>query len=146
MASAPTLITPKFLLPYPAPVSDYRCAVNADATAVVFERTTFTANGSVGPQLCLLDLANERAEPTFLLSGIEISTRPDWSWPTGRIAFNYTDSVMVGVLKAPGQAAALFGSSTEQMNYPTWFPDGAMLATEDMNGMPSPNPTTIDAS
>lgn len=37
MASAPpTLITPKFLLSYPAPVSDYRCAVNADATGAVF--------------------------------------------------------------------------------------------------------------
>ena len=32
------------------------------------------------------------------------------------------------------------------MNYPTWFPDGTMLATEDMNGRPSPNTTTINAS
>jgi Tol biopolymer transport system component len=95
--------------------------VNADATAAVFERTTFTANGSVGLQLCLLDLTKEGTEPTFLLPGIDISTRPDWSWGTGRIAFNYTGSVM-------------------------WFPDGIMLATEDMNGAPSPNTTTINAS
>ena len=147
MASAPpTLITPKFLIPYPAPVSDYRSAVNADATAAVFERSTFAADGSVGPQLCLLDLTKEGAEPTFLLPGVSISTRPDWSWGTGRIAFNYTGSVMVGVLKAPGQAATLFGSSTAGMNYPTWFPDGTVLATEDMNGAPSPNTTTINAS
>jgi hypothetical protein len=147
MASAPpTLITPKFLLPYPAPVSDYRCVVNADATAAIVERTTFTANGSVGPQLCLLDLTTEGAEPTFLLPGIDVSTRPDWSWATGRIAFNYTGSVMVGVLQSPGQTATLFGPSTQQMNYPTWFPDGTMLATEDDNGSPSPNTTTIDAS
>ena len=32
------------------------------------------------------------------------------------------------------------------MNYPTWFPDGTALATEDDNGSPSPNTTTIDAS
>jgi hypothetical protein len=146
MASAPILITPKFLLPYPAPVSDYRCVVNADATAVIVERTTFTASSSVGPQLCLLDLTKDGAEPTFLLPGIDISTRPDWSWTTGRIAFNYTGSVMVGVLQAPGQTATLFGASTAQMNYPTWFPDGTILATEDGNGSPSPNTTTIDAS
>ena len=147
MASAtPILITPKFLLPYPAPVSDYRCVVNADATAVILERTTFTANGSVGPQLCLLDLTKPGAEPTFLLPGIDISTRPDWSWTTGSIAFNYAGSVMVGVLQGPGQTTTLFGPSTAQMNYPTWFPDGKTLATEDGNGSPSPNTTTIDAS
>lgn len=147
MAGAqPILITPEFLLPYPAPVSDYRCVVNADATAAIVERTTFTATGSAGPQLCLLDLTKAGAEPTFLLPGIDVSTRPDWSWATGRIAFNYTSSVMVGVLQAPGQAATLFGPSTTQMNYPTWFPDGTMLATEDDNGSPSPNTTTIDAS
>jgi Tol biopolymer transport system component len=145
-SAPPTLITPGFLLPYPAPVSDYRCAVNADATAAILERTTFSATGPVGPQLCLLDLTKEGAEPTFLLPGIDVSTRPDWSWTTGRIAFNYTGSVMVGVLPAPGQAATLFGSSTAQMNYPTWFPDGTKLATEDDNGTPSPNTTTIDAS
>ena len=81
--------------------------MNADATAAVFERTTFTANGSVGPQLCLLDLTKAGAEPTFLLPGIEISTRPDWSWATGRIAFNYTGSVMVGVLQGAGSGRDL---------------------------------------
>jgi hypothetical protein len=149
MASAsPTLITPKFVFAYPLSpnVSDYRCVVNADATAVIVERTTFTAGGSVGPQLCLFDLTKGGAEPTFLLPGIDISTRPDWSWTTGRIAFNYAGSVMVGVLQAPGQSATLFGPPTAQMDYPTWFPDGTMLATEDGNGSPSPNTTTIDAS
>jgi WD40-like Beta Propeller Repeat len=149
MASAPPiLIEPKFLLTYPAPVSDYRCVVNADATAVIVERSTFTANGSVGPQLCLVDLTKEKAEPTFLLPGIYASTRPDWSWATGRIAFNYagSGSDMVGVLQAPGGIATLFGPSTAQMDYPTWFPDGATLATEDGSGTPSPNTTTFDAS
>ena len=149
MASAPpTLITPKFLLTYPAQVSDYRCVVNADATAVIVERSTLTANGSVGPELCLVDLTKPGAEPTFLLPGIYASTRPDWSWTTGRIAFNYggSSSVMVGVLPAPGQPATLFGPVTAQMAYPTWFPDGATLATEDGSGTPSPNTTTIHAS
>ena len=46
MASAPpTLITPKFVFDYPLSpnVSDYRCVVNADATAVIVERSTLTA-------------------------------------------------------------------------------------------------------
>lgn len=147
MASAPPiLVTPKFVLPYPAPVSDYRCVVNADATAVIVERTTFTAAGPTGPQLCLVNLTKKGAEPTFLLPGLAISTRPDWSWTTGRIAFNYSGSIMVGVLQAPGQTPTLFDPSTAKMNYPTWFPDGTMLATEDDNGSPSPNTTTIDAS
>ena len=120
MASAPpTLITPRFLLPYPQPVNDYRCAVNATATAAIVERTIFTANGPVGPQPCLLDLTKEGAEPTFLLPGIDVSTRPDWLWKTEQIAFNYSGSVMVGVLMVPGQAATLFGSSMAEMNYPT---------------------------
>ena len=39
MASAlPALIEPKFLLTHPAAVSDYRCVVNADATAAIVER------------------------------------------------------------------------------------------------------------
>ena len=38
MTGAP-FITPNFLLPYSAQASDYRCAVNAAGTAVVFERT-----------------------------------------------------------------------------------------------------------
>ena len=39
MASAlPALIEPKFLLIYPAPVSDYRSVVNADSIAVIVER------------------------------------------------------------------------------------------------------------
>ena len=39
MASAPPiLIEPKFLLTHPAAVSDYRCVVDADATAAIVER------------------------------------------------------------------------------------------------------------
>ena len=96
----PILITPRFLLPYSAnaPVSDYRCVVNAAGTAVIVERTIFSPDGPLGPQLYRLDLTQEGAEPTFLLPGIDVSTRPDWSWVTGQIAFNYSRSVMVGVL------------------------------------------------
>ena len=95
-----TFITPNFLLPYSSQASDYRCAVNATGGAVVFERTVFkTAGGSGKPQLYLLDLTQSGAAPTLFLQdqSIEISDRPDWSWLTGDVAFNFGPDIWVGV-------------------------------------------------
>jgi hypothetical protein len=53
MASAPPiLIELKFLLTYPAPVSDYRCVANADATAAIVER-----DGPPSPSTTTIDAA-----------------------------------------------------------------------------------------
>ena len=58
-SSPPTLITPKFVFDYPLSpnVSDYRCVVNADATAVIVERTVLNAEGHGTPELYIVDLA-----------------------------------------------------------------------------------------
>ena len=69
MASAPPiLITPKFVFSYPLSpnVSDYRCVVNADATAVIVERTVLGAGGEQ-PNLYIADLLGGSATP-FLKS------------------------------------------------------------------------------
>src|ERR1700722_9222173 len=148
MASTPpTLITPKFVFSYPLSpnVSDYRCVVNADATAVIVERTVLGAGGEQ-PNLYIADLLGGSATP-FLKSINDIpigeTTRPDWCWRTGQVAFNYTKSPKVGVVDATGANPRLF-PNTATMNYPTWFPDGDKLATESGQGSPDPNTTTLD--
>ncbi len=137
-----SFITPNFLLPYSAQVSDYRCAVNAAGTAVVFERTVFkSAGGSGNSQLYLLDLTQSGAAPTLFLQdqSIEISDRPDWSWVTGDVAFNFGPDIWVGVVDSGGGAFRSLGAQTARMNYPTWFPDGQALAVE--NDTPIPGTT-----
>ena len=150
MASAPlTLITPKFVFAYPLSpnVNDYRCVVNATGDAVIVERTVLN-NGGGKPQLYLVDLASGAA--TSLLPSLDVTTRPDWCWQTGAVAFNYSEVQRVGVLAAMGDTPKLFPNTTT-MDYPTWFPDGDKLATESsapVPGMnyPLPNTTTIDRS
>ena len=70
MASAPpTLITPKFVFDYPLSpnVNDYRSVVNADATAVIFERTVLNAGGRA-PNLYIARPAQSGAATPFLKS------------------------------------------------------------------------------
>ena len=146
MASAsPILITPKFVFTYPLTpnVSDYRCVVNADGTSVIVERA---ASSGGEAQLYLVDLASATA--TSLLPALEVTTRPDWCWQTGEIAFNYMRQ-KVGVLPRPGERHALFDMIG--MDYPAWFPKGEKLATESYArvpriDLPQPNTTTIDRS
>jgi hypothetical protein len=146
MASAPPpLIKPQFVFSYPLTpnVSDYRCVVNAAGTSVIVERTVL---GGGEAQLYLVDLASATA--TSLLPALEETTRPDWCWQTGEIAFNYTNQ-KVGILPKPGDKHQLF--DTTGMDYPTWFPTGEKLATESYANVPRilvprPNTTTIHRS
>jgi Tol biopolymer transport system component len=149
MASAsPILIEPQFVFDYSLlpKVSDYRCVVNAAGDAVIVERTVLRANGDEAPRLYLVDLASRTATP-FLKSLNAIptgeTTRPDWCWQTGEVAFNYSEFPTVGVVGPTGVNHRLF-PNTRTMNYPTWFPDGDTLATESGQGSPDPNTTTFD--
>jgi WD40-like Beta Propeller Repeat len=149
-----SFITPNFLLPYSSQASDYRCAVNAAGAAVVFERTVFkSAGGSGKSQLYLLDLTQSGATPTLFLQdqSIEISDRPDWSWVTGDVAFNFGPDIWVGVVDSGGANFRSLGAQTARMNYPTWFPHGQALAVENDAPIPGttyplPNTTKIDSS
>jgi Tol biopolymer transport system component len=147
-SSPPTLITPKFVFGYPLSpnVSDYRCVVNADATAVIVERTVLNAEGHGTPELYIVDLASRTATPFLkVVNDIPIgnTTRPDWCWRTGQVAFNCSKSPRVGVVDATGVDPRVF-PNTANMDYPTWFPDGETLATESGHGSPNPNTTTLD--
>ncbi len=153
MASPPPiLITPEFVFPSASPptVSDYRSAVNSTGTSVIFERSPVLSSGALGPpQLYVFDLSGSGALPAPFLGGsptVSVSTRPDWSWVNDQVAFNYSGAIMIGVVSPTGQNPKLFGAETVGMNYPTWFPDGASLATESDNGTPNPNTTMISAA
>jgi hypothetical protein len=83
------LIEPKFVFDYPLSpnVDDYRCVVNATGTLVIVERTVLNNGGK--PQLYLVDLASGAA--TSLFPSLDVTTRPDWCWQTGEVAFNYSE-------------------------------------------------------
>ena len=152
MASTPpTLITPNFLLPSSTTTNDYRSVVNATGTAVIFERSVSDSKGEFGAsQLYQLDLSQSGATPTSFIQdhAIEISNRPDWCWLTGDVAFNFHTDLRVGVVELEWGNFRPLGAQTASMNYPTWFPNGQMLAVENYAGSspPLPNTTTINAS
>lgn len=147
-----TFIEPKFLLPYSlsSPVEDYRSAVNADGTAVIFERWTNPTRGVENPPFVLYQLALSRNEPpTPFLSGsprVNVSTRPDSSWVTGQVVFSNGRGVwLVG---ADGVDPALIGG-TADMIYPAWFPmpppyQALAVYNEQTSASPLPNTTEID--
>ena len=157
MAKPPILLTPNFLLPASPGASDYRCVVNAAGTQVVFERTVSKSSGGSGEtQLYLHDLTDKRAKPFIQDSEIVVSTRPDWCWRTGDVAFNFSSDICVGVVNSSGGNFQSLGAQTATMNYPTWFPDGEKLAVENYATTnsgpdpvlytPLPNTTTIHSS
>jgi WD40-like Beta Propeller Repeat len=148
--ASPTPITPQFVFDYATmpKVNDYRCVVDAAGTSVIVERKALNTGGAK-PQLFVVDLAGRSA--TSLLPALDETTRPDWCWHSGEIAFNYDADQKVGVLPKLGDKHRLF-PSTSRMDYPTWFPDGDKLATESSAlgppaiVFPLPNTTTIDPS
>jgi WD40-like Beta Propeller Repeat len=158
MASpSPVLLTPNFLLPSSTTTCDYRSVVNAAATAVIFERSVSNSTGGFGAsQLYLLDLTQSGATPSSFITdkSIAISTRPDWCWKTGEVAFNYGSHIWVGVADSSGGNFRSLRKHTASMNYPTWYPDGQTLAVENYASIspppvppyPLPNMATIDAS
>jgi Tol biopolymer transport system component len=157
MAKPPILLTPNFLLPASPGASDYRCVVNAAGTQVVFERTVSKSSGGSGEtQLYLHDLTEKRAKPFIQDSEIVVSTRPDWCWRTGDVAFNFSSDICVGIVDSSGGNFQSLGAQTARMNYPTWFPDGEKLAVENYATTnsgpdpvlytPLPNTTTIHSS
>ena len=154
-AAPPALVAPVFLLPYNPKFLfyDYRPAINAAGTRIVFERS-FPGGGTLNPgysniiNLYLAELNSPSLDPAQLLvSGTNNggSNRPDWCWfatnPSvdGPIVFsagasgNVPTSALTGIYytMAQPQAGGLFWSvtgTTAGMVYPTWFPGCAQIA------------------
>jgi hypothetical protein len=133
--------TPVFLMKYPQAVSDYRCVVNSTASLLIFERMIGTST-----HLYSLDLTNPTATPQPFVPTLKLSTRPDWSWQTGRVAFSNGPGIWLAD-SGGGNLTNLPG--TAGMVYPAWYPDGNLLAVyNNQIKPPHPVPRTsqIDSS
>jgi Tol biopolymer transport system component len=133
---APALVSPQFLMQYDGSVSDYRCAVNKAGSTLVFERLE---QGRY--QLQLLDLTTPGAQPQPYMPGLNVSTRPDWSWTNGEIAFSNDG----GVWHAAGTAGAnpKLVDKTENMIYAAWNPDAQSLIVMNLRkSQDYPHPRT----
>src|SRR5271163_4593668 len=121
---APQFATPNFYAFSPqddTDFSDYRPVLNADATAVIYERT-FADN----PNFTQLYIANLTTNPAQVQPLVAVSSfRADWCWnrsngglTTGPIAFSNGDGVYV----LSGAKPTLL-PNTAGMIYPAWYPN-----------------------
>ena len=105
--------------------SDYRPVLNAEATAVLFERT-FNKN----PNFAQLNIADLTTNTVQRFVNIE-SFRPDWCWyrsngrqlAIGPIAFSNVNGIFV----FSGTALRLL-PKTAGMVYPSWYPNCQYIA------------------
>jgi hypothetical protein len=113
-------IDPVFVMIYPQnpPIDDYRCVVNASGTAVIFERWVNPVPGNQNPPFVLyqLDLTVNGATPAPFLRGTATaafmtSTRPDWSWNAGQVAFCNSEGIWI--VGDEGINSALLGKTGE---------------------------------
>ena len=129
---SPSFATPNFYSfspPDAAAFSDYRPVLNADVTAVIFERT-FTDNLN----FTQLYIANLTTSPAQVQPFVSISSlRPDWCWyrsskrslQVGPVAFSNDDGVYVVI----GTNITLL-PKTSGMVYPSWYPDCGSIAVD----------------
>jgi WD40 repeat protein len=145
-----SFVEPNYLISYsrPASVNDYRCVVNGDGTQVIFERSLVDTSGEIKsqPNLYVLDLPGPGNEPAPFLKGATLplySDRPDWSWQTGAVAFNWIgeQDLEVGAALSDGTYPTRV-KRTSRMEYPTWYPDGTSLAVMNIAETASPRPST----
>jgi WD40-like Beta Propeller Repeat len=117
-----------FSEPNDSDFSDYRPVLNADATALIFERT-FADN----PNFTRLYVANLTTNPAQVQPLVGLSSlRADWCWnrsngglTTGPIAFSNDDGIYVlsGTNLTPLP-------NTAGMVYPAWYPNCQYLAVD----------------
>ncbi|SIN91759.1 WD40-like Beta Propeller Repeat [Bradyrhizobium erythrophlei] len=129
------LVDPVFILPPGGAYSDYRPVIDRDGQQVIFERT-IAGSGTV--LYWIANLSSPTPQPQPLFSATYPSSRADWSWITGQIAFNYgPEPTPTGIGIADiGDAdpALLIGTGT--MDYPVWFPGAAAQWLAVMNSQP----------
>lgn len=137
----PPPLTLRYLTDDPAFV-DSRPCVSPSGDRVLFQRAPAgsdpvrTANSNSSPW-SLWTIPASGGRPELLFEDGEIrATRPDWHWPSGRIAFS-------GVREGRGGVWTLARDGTDlravhrgdppldQLFYPSWYPGGDAIAVTD---------------
>jgi len=126
--------------------SDYRPAIDAAGEHVVFERTPVSGGYTV---LYILAL-NQTVPQVFLQPPADADivtgpnqSRPDWSWVTGQVALDVSETtsndVEVLIAEADGMPVSNVPGSRRYL-YPTWSPDGTQLIVynDKFSAVPSP--------
>lgn len=112
--------------------ADYRPAVGPAGGSTVFERTP---HGGTTVLYRIDDL--DAPEPAPFLTGPGLpsqQTRPDWCWPSRRIAFNGMQDGQAGLhvwIVGDDGAGAWQVTNTQGFAYPTWSSDGSRLTAEN---------------
>lgn len=130
--------------------TDYRPAVDATGTQVVFERQTHPHPADQPPLLVLAQGIHQPAPslgplipPTAMVTVPfpDSQTRPDWNWATGKIAFTGevtgTKGTEVYILSADRSQLSVLPNSRWHI-YPMWSSDGDFLVLDNSDGVPAP--------
>ena len=122
-------ITPRFIT---AGGSDYWPCFSPDGKTVLFSRTT---NGHDW-ELLRVPVSGGETEKLAKLPLPVAATRSSWSSKSNLIAFTGTsadDSSATWVIKSDGTGAHALTAAglSDQMFYPSWYPDGATLVAMD---------------
>jgi len=128
--------------------SDYRPAIDGAAAHVVFERTPVAGGHTKLFILSLTDgVPGEFVKPARDIITGPVQTRPDWSWITGQVVLDVSQSNSSGIsavliVQADGRPINNVPNS-EAYLYPTWSPDGTQLIVYNNNsGSAEPQPCT----
>lgn len=143
---APPLPVLRFLTSDPA-FSDYRPTPDPTGELVLFERTPAAG----GDTVLFLATGASSSSPTvtrFLFGDPLIQTRPDWSWATGRIAFNGAPAGNIGPfvhLIDPDGSDLVQIANSGGWNYPIWTSDGSQLVVfnNSVGAVPRPHSSLI---
>lgn len=134
-AQAPAPLPSYRFLTSEAGVSDYFSAVSPDGKWVLFSRTPLESEAW---ELFLAPV--EGGLPRlFLRSPIPVSaTRPSWSSRGDLVAFTGSakrkSAIWLAESDGSGARAVLVEGLTDDVFYPTWYPDGRRLAAVDFGG------------
>jgi len=128
--------------------TDYRPAIDATGTIVLFERTPFPNPNDVPTAIYMVKAGATCASATataFVPPPVNApatfpfaQTRPDWSWVTGQVAFSGAPSnsannqIQIYTVGSTGGAPTLVPQTIQHI-YPIWTSDGKMLVAYNEN-------------
>lgn len=141
---APVLPRVNYITQDPA-FTDYRPAVDVTGQRAIFERTSVDPSGLTKIFLAENIFSSVDVRPFLPADAPNSQTRPDWSWATGRVAFNGAESnagvVQVHLCNSQGLELSQVANSMGYL-YPIWIADGSQLIVFNNSQAASPIPSS----